>query len=110
MRTFILVLLSLLFAIDMNVKGQSTDPTQSKTSNLVGTIPGSFGVSPSGAAIYTIPLDLPPGRVGMIPDISLVYNSQISGTILGQGWTLSGFSAITRTNPTNYYNGFKDNP
>ncbi|PJB58366.1 MAG: hypothetical protein CO098_09030, partial [Bacteroidetes bacterium CG_4_9_14_3_um_filter_41_19] len=98
-----------MFARIEHVKSQSTGPTQLKTDNLVGTIPGSFGVSPSGAAIYSIPLDLPPGRVGMTPNISLVYNSQINGTILGQGWTLSGFSAITRTNPTTYYNEYNDN-
>jgi len=81
----------------------------SQTTTLVGTIPGSFGVSSTGGAVYTIPLDIPSGRNGMKPSISLVYNSQSSGNVLGKGWGISGFSAITRTNSTPYYNGYYDN-
>lgn len=76
----------------------------------VGTLPGSFSITPSGGAQYVMPLDLPPGRAGMIPEIAFVYNSGLKiGNILGQGWSLSGFSAICRSNPTTYYNGFNDN-
>jgi len=75
----------------------------------VGTLPGSFGVSPTGAATYTIPLGLPEGRVGMTPKLAFVYNSQTPSTIMGQGWGISGFSSITRVNPTLYYNGKIDN-
>ncbi len=45
----------------------------------------------------------------MTPSLSLVYNSQSGSNILGQGWSLSGFSAITRANSTLYYNGINDN-
>ena len=74
-----------------------------------GTLNGTLSVSESGAAIYTIPLDLPPGRAGMTPGLGLVYSSQQGGNILGKGWGLSGFSSITRTNPSIYYNGEADN-
>nr|NQU92355.1 hypothetical protein [Bacteroidota bacterium] len=71
--------------------------------NPVGTLPGSFGVSPSGAATYTIPLDLPPGRAGMTPEISLNYNSQGGDGVMGKGWSIGGWSFIGRVNETQYY-------
>lgn len=101
MKAIILSIL-LFFALTQSNYSQTTKL-------LVGTIPGSFGVSPSGAATYSIPIDIPAGRAGMTPTISLVYNSQSSGNVLGKGWGISGFSAITRTNSTPYYKGFYDN-
>lgn len=43
---------------------------------LVGTINGQQGVSPSGAATYSIPIEVPVGNKGMIPRLSVSYNSQ----------------------------------
>jgi hypothetical protein len=57
---------------------------------------GSFTVTPSGAAAYTIPIDVPPGTAGMSPSISLNYTSQGGNGIVGVGWTLGGLPSITR--------------
>src|SRR5262245_49021481 len=44
----------------------------------------------SDAFTQKIPLDIPPGRSGLQPDVSLNYNSQnTQDGIVGYGWSLS---------------------
>lgn len=65
-------------------------------STTVGSMPGQFSVSPTGAATYQIPLDLPPGVSGLKPGLALLYNSQAGNGFLGAGWSLTGLSVISR--------------
>src|SRR5712675_823532 len=54
----------------------------------------------SGAFTQRVPLDIPPGRNGLQPDVSLQYNSQnTSDSIVGYGWSLS-IPYIQRLNKT----------
>ena len=62
----------------------------------IGRTPGSFSVSQSGEANYTVPLFAPPGTAKMSPKLSLSYGHRAGGSWLGEGWGVSGLSAITR--------------
>jgi RHS repeat-associated protein len=62
----------------------------------VGTIPGQASVNLMGGASYTIPFDFPKGSGGVVPQISLIYNSGGGMGIAGLGWNLNGLHSITR--------------
>jgi RHS repeat-associated protein len=59
-------------------------------------LPGSFDVSPNGSAAYRIPIDVAPGTAGMVPALTLDYDSAAGNGILGQGWSLGGLPSIGR--------------
>ena len=59
-------------------------------------IPGSFSVTPHGAASYSIPIEVPPGTAGVQPNLNLNYNSQTRNGLVGVGWSLGGLSVIYR--------------
>jgi RHS repeat-associated protein len=65
-----------------------------------GTLPGSLGVGAGGEATYSIPLVVPPGTAGLVPELSLNYNSSGTNGVVGLGWSLSGLSSIHRCGKT----------
>ena len=80
------------------------DPVQYNT-NIVGAVEGSLSVSQSGAAAYTIPISVPPGTAGVVPQLSLDYNSQSGNGLLGIAWSLNGLSSISRCPKTLAHDG-----
>lgn len=72
------------------------------TSYSVGSIPVTSGVTPSGGRTYSIPIPTAPGY-NLVPEISLVYNSQGGRGIAGEGWDIAGLSCITPRNKSFYF-------
>lgn len=70
-----------------------------------GSTQGSFSVGSSGAAQYAIPLTLPPGVQGVMPNLSFQYSSQGSNGLLGVGWSLGGLQTISRCPRTRAQDG-----
>ena len=75
-----------------NVSGSDT--------HAVGTTSCSLQVDKSGALVTNVPLWVSPGTAGLQPALSLSYSSQGGAGIAGYGWSLSGFSSITRGKKT----------
>jgi RHS repeat-associated protein len=81
------------------------DPPGITGSDFTGVLSGQLSVGPSGQAMYTLPITMPPGIAGMAPNLNLVYNSQGPDGIAGQGWALTGLSAIYRCAKTRKQDG-----
>src|ERR1051326_476740 len=73
----------------------------------VGTIPGKFSVADSGAATYHMPMTLAPGPDGLTPELAIEYDSQAPDTFMGPGFSISGFSQISRCPQTVANDGAK---
>ncbi|MHB8530144.1 MAG: SpvB/TcaC N-terminal domain-containing protein [Caulobacteraceae bacterium] len=58
--------------------------------------PGKFSVNDRGAFTYTIPIAVPPGTAGMVPALSLNYDSQTGDGLEGIGWSLQGLPSVGR--------------
>lgn len=62
----------------------------------VGQTTGTLQVADDGAANYSVPLWVPPGRAGMQPELALTYSSRAGNGLIGVGWSLTGLSQIAR--------------
>ncbi|WP_185962680.1 RHS repeat-associated core domain-containing protein [Thalassomonas sp. M1454] len=63
------------------------------TSDLVPSLPARAGVN-TGQATYSIPVELPPGRNGMQPSVSIQYSSGRINGVAGKGFALSATGSI----------------
>ncbi|WP_300486515.1 FG-GAP-like repeat-containing protein, partial [Flavobacterium sp.] len=96
----------MLSALFMLIPAASQTPH--KGISEVGITAGRLSVSLSGAANYTIPIEVLPGIKDIVPQISLSYDSQSGNNIAGYGWSVSGLSSITRIPSTKYHDGIFD--
>ncbi|MGH8271575.1 MAG: SpvB/TcaC N-terminal domain-containing protein, partial [Gammaproteobacteria bacterium] len=62
-------------------------------------------MTPTGQAVYTMPLPAPGGAGGLAPQLSFVYASGSGPGLLGWDITVGGLSAINRCSPTWPYDG-----
>jgi RHS repeat-associated protein len=65
-------------------------------SDIAGLGNGKFDVDRTGAATYSLPIAIAPGTNGVLPEISLSYNSHGPDGLVGVGWKLSGLSTLQR--------------
>jgi len=72
------------------------DPIVPAPTDAVGATPASFDVSDRGTADYTIPIEVPPGRLGLQPQLALAYSSTKKDGMVGIGWNLTGLPSIAR--------------
>jgi RHS repeat-associated protein len=64
---------------------------------VVGLSSGEFRVDESGAAAYSVPINIPEGRAGVMPQVSLNYSSNnLQDGPVGIGWSVGGISAVSR--------------
>lgn len=102
--------LALKFVLTLGVVGSLASLRANALVNptaSVGATSGSFAVSASGAATYTIPIAVPPGTHGIQPSLSLAYDSHAGNGWVGMGWMLAGLSVIHRCGATVELDGFK---
>jgi RHS repeat-associated protein len=81
-------------------------PTGSSTE--VGITEGQLSVSLTGGSSYTIPIAVPLGINGVVPQVGLTYNSQGGNGSAGYGWNVSGVSTITRIPATKFHDATID--
>jgi RHS repeat-associated protein len=62
----------------------------------VGRIIAESGVNQAGAATWSMPISVTAGRGGLLPAVSLRYNSHDGDGLAGVGMTLVGLSKISR--------------
>jgi RHS repeat-associated protein len=89
----------------VNFTNQYTPDIYSTDPEAIGSIDGHLNISPTGAAVYSIPIEVPTGVGGMQPSLAIVYNSQSRNGVAGWGCNLSGISAITRAPKDIYHDG-----
>jgi YD repeat-containing protein len=73
---------------------------------VAGFTSGSFRVTETGGASYTIPVRVPPGIAGMEPKLAIAVNGQGGNGLLGLGGGLQGLSVIHRCSKTIVQDGF----
>lgn len=71
----------------------------------VGTPKGSFSVSPTGGANYTVSFNLPDIKTSLVPSLGIAYNSQSGNGMAGWGCNITGISVITRGLRDYYHDG-----
>src|SRR5262245_31448541 len=92
MRRTIALTISMLLLIAANASALPEGPPGATTgddgTSFTGLALSTDAQLSTGAATTSVPIELPPGRREMKPNLALVYSSQAGPTPLGVGWDL----------------------
>lgn len=66
----------------------------------VGSAVGTFEVTASGQSAYSMAIEVPPGIMGVVPQVAINYSSGSGNGLVGLGGSFSGFSSISRCGST----------
>ncbi|ANH69754.1 hypothetical protein ABE85_23145 [Mitsuaria sp. 7] len=80
-------------------------PFAAQAATLAGSTPANLTVTDSGAAVYQIPIQVPPGVAGLQPKLALKFDSQGTRGIAGPFWSLDGVPAVRRCPKTKAQDG-----
>jgi predicted secreted protein len=69
------------------------------------TTAGKFAVINSGAATFSVEIQVPPGTGGIVPKLSIDYTSDGGNALVGLGGSIGGLSSITRCARTKAQDG-----
>lgn len=90
----------ILFLCCIVMFGARYQNSRLKTNSHSGYTNGNFSVTDNGSINYNLQLSLSPGSAGVQPDLSIGYSSQGGNGLLGMGFSLQGFSVISRASQT----------
>ncbi|WP_422858990.1 RHS repeat-associated core domain-containing protein [Flagellimonas sp. S174] len=88
---------------DIVDKEASSEMEVVNLSGSEGSITSDIFVNSSGGLNYSIPINVPPGLNGVVPEISLDFDSHNGRGMAGWGWNVSGVSVITRIPSTLFH-------
>lgn len=74
--------------------------------SLTGSLGAATEVSSLGGSTYQLPIQVPPGILGVEPVLSLQYNSQQGEGLAGLGMSLTGLSIVSRCPATDPIDGY----
>lgn len=93
------------YNLEYRPPGTLSPPDEILANSAVGTLQGSGHVTADGRYRYDIPLELPVGPAGLVPQLSLTYSSGIDNGLLGKNWSIGGMSKITRCGQNTQFDG-----
>ncbi len=74
------------------------------------TVPGAIGIdqkiTAGGQLELTVPITVPPGTGGLVPELALRYQSDGGNGLMGLGWSLAGLASVDRCGATVVHDGF----
>lgn len=88
---------------EMSEDESSSESELVNLSGSEGSITADLSVNSSGGLNYSIPINVPPGLNGVVPEVSLDFDSHTGRGMAGWGWNVSGVSIITRIPSTEFH-------